>query len=229
MKIEKINDNQIKCTLTRSDLASHQLKMSELVYDSEKSKQFFQDMMEQASTEVGFETGDLSVVVEAIPVSMDCIILMITKVEDPDAADQQSFGRFSRLNDIFPDAGSEAEDLITDIPEDEFVVTPPSAAAKEPQRLERMYSFDKLETVIKFAHQAGRYFHGESSLYKSPENGRYYLILKNSGDVKEFGLVCNSAFEYGSKEPYGFARSAFIDEHFELIIRDNALQSLVYV
>ena len=30
MKIEKINDNQIRCTLTREDLESHQIRISEL-------------------------------------------------------------------------------------------------------------------------------------------------------------------------------------------------------
>lgn len=38
MKIEKINDNQIRCTLTRADLADRQLKLSELAYGSEKAK-----------------------------------------------------------------------------------------------------------------------------------------------------------------------------------------------
>ena len=30
MKIEKVNDNQIRCTLTREDLAERQIKLSEL-------------------------------------------------------------------------------------------------------------------------------------------------------------------------------------------------------
>ncbi len=30
MKIEKINDNQIRCTLTKEDLDSHQIRISEL-------------------------------------------------------------------------------------------------------------------------------------------------------------------------------------------------------
>ena len=42
MKIEKINDNQIRCTLTRADLADRQLKLSELAYGSEKAKSLFQ-------------------------------------------------------------------------------------------------------------------------------------------------------------------------------------------
>lgn len=40
MKIEKVNDHQIRCTLTREDLASRKLKLSELAYGSKKQKLF---------------------------------------------------------------------------------------------------------------------------------------------------------------------------------------------
>ena len=41
MKIEKINDNQIRCTLNRNDLISRQIKLSELAYGTEKAKSLF--------------------------------------------------------------------------------------------------------------------------------------------------------------------------------------------
>ena len=37
MKIEKVNDHQIRCTLTREDLADRELKLSELAYGTEKA------------------------------------------------------------------------------------------------------------------------------------------------------------------------------------------------
>lgn len=94
MKIEKINDNQIKCTLNRSDLASRQIKLSELAYGTEKAKSLFRDMMQQASTEFGFEAEDIPLMIEAIPVSGDCIVLVITKVEDPEELDTR-FSKFA--------------------------------------------------------------------------------------------------------------------------------------
>jgi adapter protein MecA 1/2 len=48
MKIEKINDNQIRCTLTQEDLKNQNLHVSELAYGSEKARQLFRDMMSQA-------------------------------------------------------------------------------------------------------------------------------------------------------------------------------------
>ena len=55
MKIEKLNENQIRCTLTRADLAERQLQLSELAYGTEKAKSLFHDMMQQAAFEFGFE------------------------------------------------------------------------------------------------------------------------------------------------------------------------------
>ena len=40
MKIEKINENQIRCTLTHADLAARHLKLSELAYGTRESKIF---------------------------------------------------------------------------------------------------------------------------------------------------------------------------------------------
>ena len=231
MKIERINDNQIKCTLTRSDLASRQIRMSELVYGNEKTKGLFQDMMEQASSEVGFEASDLPLMIEAIPVSMDCIVLMITKVEDPEEMDAK-FSSFTRMNDLFSEDKEPGEHPGPHGPITGFKGTPQKdhIATITSSSMERLFSFPDLDTVINFAHHISDIYQGESSLYKNPENNRYYLLLcKSSHNIKEFGLVCNSALEYGSKEPLSFARSAYLDEHFQKIVSGNAIQSLAFV
>ena len=94
MKIEKVNDNQIRCTLTKADLADRQLKLSELAYGTEKAKDLFRDMMQQANLKFGFEAEDIPLMIEAIPLSGDCIVLIITKVEDPEELDTR-FSKFA--------------------------------------------------------------------------------------------------------------------------------------
>lgn len=59
MKIEKLSDNQIRCTLTRADLAERQLQLSELAYGTEKARSLFHDMMQQAAQEFGFEAENM--------------------------------------------------------------------------------------------------------------------------------------------------------------------------
>ena len=81
MKIEKMNDHQIRCTLTSEDLATRNIKLSELAYGSEKTRALFRDMMQQAAMDFGFEAEDIPLMVEAIPLSSEKIVVIITKVE----------------------------------------------------------------------------------------------------------------------------------------------------
>ena len=94
MKIERLNENQIRCTLNKSDLASRQLKINELAYGSDKAKELFRDMMQQASYELGFEAEDTPLMIEAIPVTSECIVLIVTNVDNPEELDTR-FSRFS--------------------------------------------------------------------------------------------------------------------------------------
>ena len=67
LKIERLSENQIRCTLNKADLADKQLKISELAYGSPKAKELFREMMQQASNELGFEVDDIPLMIEAIP------------------------------------------------------------------------------------------------------------------------------------------------------------------
>lgn len=112
MKIEKVSDNQIRCTLTREELAERQIKLSELAYGTEKAKSLFRDMMQQAAYECGFEAEDIPLMIEAIPLSSDAIILIITKVEYPEELDTR-FSQFSQ-NDSEDGAFADSSSRISD-------------------------------------------------------------------------------------------------------------------
>ena len=122
MKIEKVNDHQIRCTLTKADLADRELKISELAYGTEKAKSLFRDMMQQASAKFGFEADDIPLMIEAIPLNADCIVLVITKVEDPEELDTR-FSKFAPAMedddeidpDDFSDNSSDNTDSIFDL------------------------------------------------------------------------------------------------------------------
>ena len=120
MKLEKLSDTQIRCTLSKEDLSQRQLHLSELAYGSEKAKELFRDMMQQASIELGFEADNIPLMIEAIPISNDCLVLVVTKVEDPDELDTR-FSRYSKINvdDSFDEDFSDIDD--TDFEEMDFL------------------------------------------------------------------------------------------------------------
>lgn len=241
MKIEKLNDNQIRCTLTKNDLADRQIKLSELAYGSEKAKSLFRDMMLQASAEFGFEANDIPLMIEAIPMPNECVVLIITKVSDPDELDTR-FSKFSPSNADIPDSLSGADkavipegadeilDIFKRIAEKHFKELPEEkTTTKTPKDVDltRLYCFDDLDSIIDAAHVLDTYYRGRNLLYKDPAQKIYYLVLhKSSHTPEEFNKICNILTEYGSNEPYTKSVEAYMREHYKPIIKKEALQKL---
>lgn len=254
MKIEKISENQIRCTLNKNDLLDRELKISELAYGSEKAKALFRDMMQQASNEFGFEADDIPIMIEAIPISTECLILNITKVEDPDELDTR-FSKFT--NQSNPDDDSDEEpsfadeilecldhvsNMIDDISDDQDTTSSEKAEDDEKDditieeqksevtvntNLTKIFSFTSLDQVIHLAGILAGFYHGENMLYKSPEKGLYYLVItKSDHSAEEFNKVCNIISEYGKPERYTNATLSVFKEHYEVIVKECAIQIL---
>ena len=252
MKIEKVNDHQIRCTLTKADLADRELKISELAYGTEKAKNLFRDMMQQASAKFGFEADDIPLMIEAIPLNADCIVLIITKVEDPEELDTR-FSKFAPsihedaeltddpLIDDLSHTGEEVLDLFKKIKEhaasiagvsaeetEEANVTNQSEDDKDsPQNSLRVFSFTSLHDLFRPASFVTTFYNGENFLYKEPETGHYLLVVSHTGDKKEsFNRACNILSEYGHLRKGVANNGTFYAEHYELISGPDALQKL---
>lgn len=232
MKIEKLNDNQIRCTLTKEDLASRQLKISELAYGTEKAKSLFRDMMRQANFEFGFEAEDIPLMIEAVPLNAECIVLIITKVEDPEELDTR-FSRFAPS--VIEDEENEDEetenvsgemlDLFRKIQET-GKSSKDVAPIPEPNRV-RIFAFDSLQKVMTCAALTAAHYEGISTLYKEEASGNYLLVLtQGEGSQDSFDRVCNVISEYGSLRRTMPAGLTFLQEHCEALIAENALFSL---
>lgn len=240
MKIEKINDNQIRCTLTRADLADRQLKISELAYGTEKAKSLFHDMMQQAAYECGFEAEDIPLMIEAIPASADSIVLIITKVEDPEELDTR-FSRFAPTAGIDWDPKRDAASLKLEGAEDilnllgkvkESIAALPQCEPSQediPKKRAdlRLFSFASMDSVICASQLLGRMYQGSNTLYKDHSADMYILALTQSDHtVNDFSRFCNMLSEYGSQENSSGATLAYLEEHCEVILPADAVQKL---
>lgn len=259
MKIEKVNDHQIRCTLTREDLADRELKLSELAYGTEKAKSLFRDMMQQASFEFGFEAEDIPLMIEAIPLNSECIVLIITKVEDPEELDTR-FSKFApsvhdensdldEMMDSLSEGADDVLDLFKKIKNARFANAASSdtleisenaatetinpeevfeeAASIDLRELTKLYSFPSLHEVTRLAHVLSRYYDGVNSLYKKDQGDNYVLVISKSAHTPtEFNKICNILSEYGFSEKSVPASEAYLEEHYQPIIKNHALQSL---
>ena len=252
MKIEKVNDKQIRCTLTKEDLAKHHLKLSELAYGSEKAKSLFKDMMEQASFELGFEAEDVPLMIEAIPMSVECLVLIITKVENPEELDTR-FSKFmpqaNNSSDDLEDTLSglaEADDDVLDllrriqnsssakpkaeVPKKTLTSTDTKENGETDVTVSIMYIFPSLLALTKIARMSTNLFDGQNSLYKDKKNNQYILVITNNESNKSsFNKICNMLSEYGELMSAPGMSEVFLMEHHSPIILNNALQILAKV
>jgi adapter protein MecA 1/2 len=236
--------------LNKSDLIDRELRISELAYGTEKAKALFRDMIQQAFYEFGFEVDDIPLMIEAIPVSTECLILVITKVEDPDELDTR-FSKFSSFNvheneeKDEPDEDAYADEIINsfddDLSEDteenskdimETSEMPESAVTEKSgvnssSNLTKIYSFRSLQEVTDLAYILLGTYNGSNTLYKNPVTSTYYLVISKSDHTpEEFNKICNIISEYGKTERSTYASSTYYDEHFEVIVKNYALQIL---
>lgn len=252
MRIEKVNDTQIRCTLTKEDLAERQIKLSELAYGSEKAKTLFRDMMQQAAAEFGFEADNIPLMIEAIPLSTDAIILIITKVEYPEELDT----RFSQFSPASPEDEAEnesippappvlegAEDIMKLLnklkekskelsdkikePTDNEVKEEVAKEAEAPTPMTKLFVLDSMDTALKISSIVSQIYTGENELYLNTKDSNYYLFLhSNAISNVEFNKTCNILSEYAKQVPVSNATEAFFKEHHECILPSFALQTL---
>ena len=249
MKIEKINENQIRCTLSREDLISRHIKLSELAYGSAKARELFRELMEQASYQYGFEAEDIPLMIEAIPLSSESIVLLVTKVDSPDELDTR-FSRFSEDDDDYDDDDldivdapvkpfneSAAYDILNifnsllEKAQEAIAASPEKAAAKGlPVDITKMFVFDNLDDVLRLSGILAKFYNGKNSLYKSPFDDKYYLVVSKSDDSAEvYNKVCNILSEYSDQQNYVVGTDQYMSEHYETMLEGNAVQSLAQI
>ncbi|MBQ3786371.1 MAG: adaptor protein MecA [Lachnospiraceae bacterium] len=250
MKIEKVNDHQIRCTLTKSDLADRQMKISELAYGTDKAKSLFRDMMQQASYEFGFEAEDIPLMIEAIPLSGECIVLIITKVEDPEELDSRLSGFMEETEDQNTDTAPAADSVIpsatvsaiTDDVIDLFkkftsglteriaaenrVISSDDIEVSVQEDICKLYSFESLDDVIRLAGILKGVYDGENTLYED-EDGSYILVIHQSSHAADlFNRICNIASEYGDGMHMSKGYDSYLAEHVKPFIEHHALARL---
>ncbi|SFP47064.1 adapter protein MecA 1/2 [Butyrivibrio proteoclasticus] len=104
---------------------------------------------------------------------------------------------------------------------------------KDKERLkfhEYVFSFGNINTVIEFCKKAPSDLNISSSLYKNEKDGKYYLDLKRlDEEPKVFASLFTMAYEFGHFQASNQHVIAHIRESYDLIIKDDAINSLAQV
>ncbi|MCR4815289.1 MAG: adaptor protein MecA [Lachnospiraceae bacterium] len=249
MKIEKINDSQIRCILTKSELEKRNLKLSEIAYGSAKVKKLFRDMMHLAYIQCGFEADNIPLAIEVIPFR-DYASIIVTKVEEPEELDTRysrfapgvdsSGGILSELDRLFrgiASSGQFPEGELPFEPDDEDDDVPPAGdgmisigniSFKEAQN--RYFYFDGIDDLFTLANALDSSLTVVSTLYKNKsrtDDAPYVLEISKEGlEPDAFSSLCSFVSEYGSLASTLETFPYYLTEHYEILLKDDALNFL---
>lgn len=212
MKIEKVSDTQLKLTLTKADLAERDIQLEDLIRPGEKTQQLFRDLMEQVMEECDFVTENTPLMVEAVPVGLDGIMIIVTKVDNKD----------KQKGDTVLDLFSQAKDLRRF--KKKSLSTEETENKSDSDIL--VYSFSQLDDVIDVSMRLDARFCGDSSLYKN--EGRYFLVLQGNTYTAEETLDDLEVLldEYGERHVSTPLAKYFLNEHGDVLIADHAVSAL---
>ncbi len=220
MKIEKINNNQIKCVLNKSDLTSRQIKVSELAYGTDKAQELFKDMMSQASDEFGFEANDMPLMIEAVPLSADSIMLIITKVDNPDDIED----KFTNLPVPSSRTFKKKEKIEDEEAHEQLPVAEPSDVREELIDVFYVYTFNNMDDISRASSQINDFTFSKSMLFKDTSNGTYFLTIV-ADNIPRWAnrIIRGTLSEYGDTVHYRHSALSYFQEHFDTIVKDNAV------
>ena len=205
MKIEKVNDNQIRCILTPGDLIKRHLSIKSIAQGDQAAQALVREMMEQSS-----EPNEFPLLVELSPAEGGGIALTVTKVNSMDEIP----------------ISAQADHLMRAL---QAIVN----MAKENDRKERIpapvaaFSFDARRVLVlpPELKEDPRGVH--TALYWQPKYNVYYLCVTSSLKYQAvFSHVCHLLSEYGRSVPVTEGSPAYFAEHYVTLCARNALKHI---
>ncbi len=212
MKVEKINENKIRITLTLEELSKRKISIKDIEKNSVLARELFVNLIEEYNLEEDFPLDGSQFFIEARSDSSNLFIVTITKIENMPEVETYDLPQKAKIKKKNKkDSNNLKQPLNYTI--DSFV-----------------YMFDSLETILEMCDKTKKekLFFGKNSLYKNENN--YFLIfskssVKNKKFIKTFVFLSEYCSTYYSYDIFGIS----IKEKSKIIIENNALQKLIKI
>ncbi|MBO4888488.1 MAG: adaptor protein MecA [Firmicutes bacterium] len=234
MKAEKINQDQIRFTLSESDLISRNLHISELSYGSDKTKALFEDMMRTAYEQFGMDFSQKPLMIEAIPLSDRELTITVTRVSGAAELGALFGANFGGPRDRGPGQDPRGLDMWSPAFAD------PSKGPQEgPGREEKgffdelpgtedgvIYLFDHLDDLCSVSSHIPENLKLINALYVDEGKGTYYLVVHFRRMDSEMRYVISLLSQYCTEWFFGRHAELIVKEHARAAIKNRALQKL---
>lgn len=228
MKFEKMDNGSLRCTLTQEDLREHGIGLDDFFSNTSNAREFLENLIRIAEDEVGFKTTGNMMSIQAAIMSEDEIVLTFSESQvssaeilehirnmfGTTAAKEIAEGKTDVKADILKEAGQKNKEG-------------KSKEEKSEEDYAYLLTFDSFDRVRKFCQILSRDLKAKSRLYYLDQTKQYFLWadLNESARGYVYEFVAAS-MEYAKTIEKDSARSNFLEEHANIILKNKVLDTL---
>lgn len=203
MRIEKLNENKIRIFFDIEDLIEKNIDLHTFMSNSMETQDLFLDMLDKAETELGFNTKDYKLVIEALASSDGNFIITVTRVLPNDASTKKAKKTVkTKIKSVTPNKQSS------------------------------VVAFDTFDDFCSFCTYVNNSTNFPIQQLKSSSlilyNDVYYLIFNNIKlPIKDFKLLYSTLTEFSSTVRNEVLFERKIKEYGKVIFKKNAINECI--
>ncbi|MFZ7104044.1 MAG: adaptor protein MecA [Peptococcaceae bacterium] len=199
MKFKRLSDDKVQIIVSSEDLEKRDVKKWDLMPSSPRAQELFQEMLDQAYEECGFEVdSETQLMVEAYPMTTDSLVITLTKVKQ------------SAKDLLESDYDEDTEELYDDLEDEEIA---------ELESDELVYMFKEFEDAVQLCKLINGDYQDKCNMYKL--GNVYYLVFANPDSLSDHALGM-----LGEYSNLVHLSEAYLLEHSKMMIEENAVKVL---
>lgn len=233
MKFKRIDVETVRCLVSEEELNENGLNMDDFLESGQKTEDFLRKIVTLAQEEVGYKVpgGSMSVQASILPNRVLSLTLseksngildvlknlknMVTKLSEAVQSDDTE--AFRAILEAL--GATDTRERIGQTPEN------PTAGG----RVKAAYQleFDSFDKILRYAESVYLEVPVDNLVYHLPRNGRYYLVIQK-GRLTEDQMcrLLSAALDFALAIYSDTALLAYLDEHGEKIIAEEAIQTI---
>ena len=226
MKFSRINDNTVRCIVTPEDMEDMGVEIEDFFTDRDKSRAFFEQLVEMAAEEVDFHARSEMLAMQVMPLPDKSIA--ITFSDDQKESFQSMLDNIKDVTNLLEEQKNEIQQGKWPVLEEDKKEEGQSNGKSKKSKMICIFKFTSLDEIGSFAETLGNDTGIKSSIYK--EEAEYFLVLeKGKLSKKLYRSICERALEFGKLEGEGLKRFYALKEHGNCIMKKKALDILYQI
>ena len=229
MTFKRIDESTIRCIVTEEDMEENGLELDDFFTQSDKAQDFLREVVEQASEEVGYDSGQGMVSLQIMPLPNHGLAITFSESESKEWQDvmENIKGIIEDVRERVKEKGTLQDGDAQEKEEEVSAVMIPADKGKREIEKIRLFAFVNLRFAIQYAKTVQEKGAVRSTLYKDKANNVFYMTLeKGRLSTHKYNVLCSNATEFATYMVDGQRILDYLKEQGEILVENRAVKVL---